>query len=158
MVLLWSRAGPPARRQPASLFVGTSAARERSQGDPDQHNDHVHALALAPVVLVRPHAIRLLVPESTRRAVHAPAADMGLAVGRGRGRLLGVGAGADARFLARGAGTAGLVELGRGDEVLDDGAVDSKLEGGVCATGRGRLGDDGLQDGVLVKVNRRLAN
>lgn len=100
-----------------------------SQGDPDQHDHHIQSLGFAAIVLVAPHAIRLLVPVRTRRAVHTPAADVGLAIGGGRCAgcgslaLLGLlGGGA-----CRGGGALGLVELRGGDEVLDDRAVDGEL-------------------------------
>jgi hypothetical protein len=43
---------------------------------------------------------------------------------------------------------AGLVESGRGDEVLHDGAVASEFVRGMAAL-RGGFGDDCLQQGVL---------
>lgn len=123
------------------------------QRDPYQHDHHVEPLRLTAIVLVAPHAIRLLVPVRTRCAVHTSAADVGLAVGGGRcaGRgslvlgLLGRGA-------CRGGGALGLVELRGRDEVLHDRAVDGVLVfGGRGVVGR-RLGDDGAENVVLADV------
>ena len=114
-------------------------------GNPDEHDDHVQALALSAVVLESPHAVLLLVPVSTSGAVHSSSADMGLAVGGS-----GLGAGGDVRLLGLGLGAAAsLVQGGCGNEVLDDGAVAGELEGGSVGALRGRFRDDGLQQGVL---------
>ena len=122
-----------------------------SDGDPDQHDDHVQALALATVVLEGPHAVLLLVPVGARGAVHAPAADVRLAVGGGR-----LGAGRDVRLLGLGLGAAaGLVQGRRGDEVLDDGAVAGELVGGGGGALGSGLGDDGLQHRALVGGSTR---
>lgn len=116
----------------------------RLNGNPDEHDNHVEALALAAIELVGPHAVLLLVPVRTSRAVHSSSADVGLAVGGG-----GLGAGGNVRLLRLGLGTsAGLVQGGCGDEVLDDGAVASELEGGGSGALGGRLGDDSLQHGA----------
>ncbi len=116
-----------------------------SNGDPDEHDDNVEALALAAVVLVRPHAILLLVPVRTSGRVHAAAADVRLAVGGG-GRL---GRGGNVRLLRVRLGALGLVQ-GRGrDKMLNNGRVAGELVprgGGALRRG---LGDDGLQDGRL---------
>jgi hypothetical protein len=77
--------------------------------------------------------------------VHSSSTDVGLAIGGS-----GLRAGGNVRLLGLSLGAAaGLVEGGCGDKVLDDGAVTSELERGSRGTLRGRLGDDGLQDGVL---------
>lgn len=102
-----------------------------SQSNPNHHDDNVHALVLATVELVAPHAVRLLVPERARSAVHASAADVWLSVSGGRrcgGGCLAFGLGLIVTAGA-GRGALGLVELGGGDEVLYDGAVDGEFEG-----------------------------
>lgn len=116
-----------------------------SDGDPDEHNDNVKALALATVVLVRPHAILLLVPISTGRRVHATAADVGLAVS-GSG---GLGRRRDVRLLGTRLTALGLVKRRSRDQVLHDGAVARELEAGGRRALGSRLGNYGLE-------NRRL--
>ncbi|KAI6749162.1 hypothetical protein HG531_008109 [Fusarium graminearum] len=95
-----------------------------SNGNPDEHDNNVQALALAAVVLEGPHAVLLLVPVGTGSAVHSSSADVRLAVGSGS-----FGAGGDVRLLSLCLGAAtGLVQSGCWDEVLHDGAVAGKLE------------------------------
>lgn len=126
------------------LFPGSFSALALD-ANPDEHDDNVEALAFAAVVLIGPHAILLLVPVRARRAVHSSSTDVRLAVGGsgfgacGNVGLLGLSLGA----------AAGLVEGGCGNEVLDDGAVAGELERGSGGTRGSRLGNDGLQDGVL---------
>lgn len=120
---------------------------------PDEHDDNVHALALAAVVLERPHAVLLLVPVRTSGAVHAAAADMRLAV-RGRG----LGARRDVRLLLLGVSAGSrLVERRRGHQVLDDGAVACELERGRRRAAGSRLGDDGLEHRALSRKTLGLA-
>ena len=82
----------------ASVFAGQSlnqvvstrrcflprTPKHRSNLDPHHHDDNIHALAIAALVLVAPHAIRFIVPESTRGAVHAAATHVWLPVRRRR--------------------------------------------------------------------------
>lgn len=115
--------------------------------DPDDAHDDVHALALAAVVLEAPHAVCLLVPEGLGGRVHAPAADVRLAVGACGS---GVIAGGDVGIVGLDVGAAlGLVQGRRGNQVLDNGRVDDELVrgplGAAAARGR-RLGDEGLED------------
>lgn len=112
--------------------------------DPDQHDDDIQALALTAVVLVRPHAVPLLVPVRAGRAVHAASPDMRLALGVGS-----LGAHRDVRLLGLDLGAAaGLIQGGRGDKVLYDGAVAGELVLRVGALRRG-FGDDFFQERVL---------
>lgn len=115
--------------------------------DPDDAHDDVHALALTAIVLEAPHAIRLLVPESLGSRVHAPAADVRLAVGA-HGSI--VVAGANMGVIGLAVATAlGLVQGRGGDQVLDNGRVDDELVRGplaAVAAGRRRLGDESLED------------
>jgi len=112
-----------------------------SNGNPNQHNYNIQPLALTTIVLERPHAILLLVPVRTRSAVHTPPSNMRLAIGSGR-----LGAGRDVRLFGLGFGAAaGLVEGGGGNEVLDNGAVASKLEARRRCVLRGGLGDNLLE-------------
>lgn len=121
-----------------------------SNGDPDEHDDNVKTLALATVVLVRPHAVLLLVPVGTGGRMHATAADVGLAVGGGSC----LGRRRDVRLLGAGLAALRLVEGGRGDQVLHDGAVAGELEArGRRALGS-RLGDDRLKDRRLQDIVR----
>lgn len=113
-----------------------------SNGNPDEHDDNVEALALAAVVLVGPHAVLLLVPVGTSGRVHAATADMRLAVGGG-GRL---GRGGDVRLLGVDLSSLRLVEGRGGDEVLDNGRVARELVPRSRGALRSRLGDDGLQN------------
>lgn len=113
-------------------------------GYPDEHDDNVQTLALATVILVGPHAVLLFVPVRASRAMHSSSTDMGLAISSS-----GFGAGRNVRLLGLSlSASAGLIEGGRGDEVLDDRAVASKLERGSRGTLRSRLGNNGLQDRV----------
>lgn len=123
-----------------------------SQRDPYQHNDHIHALGLTTVVLVAPHAVRLLVPVGAGSAVHAATANVRLSVRSGR-RGCGGGLGGRSVLALLGRRTSrralGLVELSGGHQVLDDGAVDSELEGRCGGFLWGGLGDHSLKDVVL---------
>ena len=114
--------------------------------DPHDHDDDVHAFAAAALVLVTPHAVRLVVPEGALGAVHAAAAHVRLPVRRRRLRR------ADGPLVRRAARAVRLVQLRRRDQVLHDGAVDGELVRGVGCARRRRLGDEGLQDGVLAVV------
>jgi hypothetical protein len=119
-----------------------------SDGDPDEHDDNVQSLALAAIVLVRPHAVLLLIPVGAGRGVHAAAANVRLAVG-GSGSL---GRGGNVRLLGPCLAALRLVKRRRGDEVLDDRAVACELEArGGRALGS-RLGDDGLEDRRLKEL------
>lgn len=130
--------------------LGFPSTSSGSDGNPHQHNDDVHALVLATLVLVRPHAVRLLVPVCAASAVHAAAAHVWLAIGGGRGASrVGAGRSGLGGALLAGRGTLRLVQLRGGDEVLDDGAVDRKLKGGCSGLVRGRLGDDSAEHIVL---------
>lgn len=120
------------------------------QGNPYQHDHNVHALLLATVILVAPHAVGFLVPIRSRCTVHAAATHVGLAVrgGRraGRGRLV-------LGLLGRGACGSrcalGLVELRGRDQVLDNRAVDGILELGGGGIVGGRFRDYRAEDVVL---------
>lgn len=116
-----------------------------SNGDPDEHDNNVQALALTAVVLEGPHAVLLLVPVGTGSAVHSSSADVRLTIGGS-----GFGAGGDVRLLRLGFGAAtGLVQGGCRDEMLHDGTVAGELERrSRSALGSG-LGDDSLQHGAL---------
>jgi hypothetical protein len=95
-----------------------------SNGDPDEHNDNVKALALTAIILESPHAVLLLVPVGASGTVHSSSTDMGFAVSGS-----GFGAGRNVRLFSLDLGaTARLVQGGRRDEVLHDGAVACELE------------------------------
>jgi hypothetical protein len=117
--------------------------------DPQNHDNNIKALALATVVLVRPHAVRLLVPVRGLGAVHTATAAVRLAVGARGGGLGARGGGRRAVRASSGVGPPRLVKLGRRDEVLHDRAVDGELVGRGTAGGGRRLVDQGLEDGVL---------
>ena len=138
LAVLNSAGSPP---RPISAYVVATA--HGSDLDPHDHDDDVHALAVAAFVLVAPHAVRLVVPEGALGAVHAAAAHMRLAVRRRRLR------GADGRVVGRAARAARLVQLRRRDQVLHDSAVDGELVRGVGRARRRGLRDQRLQDSVL---------
>lgn len=96
--------------------------------DPNQADDNIHPLAVPAVVLITPHAVPLLVPVGPGGGVHAPPADVRLAVRRDWGALRLNG---DALGVGRRRGALGLVEVRGGNEMLDYGGVDGELVGGV---------------------------
>lgn len=93
--------------------------------NPDDGNHHVHTLGLTTVVLETPQTVGFLIPERLGCRVHAAPPDMGLAV---RGGSNAVAAGADVRLVGFGlASSLGLVQRRRGDQVLDDSAINNEL-------------------------------
>lgn len=80
--------------------------------------------------------------------MHASPSDVGFAV---RSGSTAIAAGADVRFVGFGLGSSlGPVQRRRGDEVLDDGAVHDELVRRALRSSRGRLGNDILEDRVLI--------
>ena len=78
--------------------------------------------------------------------MHAAAANLRLVVAS-----LAIRARLDVRLFGLGLGAATcLVQGGRGDEVLDDGAVASKLVRGGRGSLGGRFGNNSLEYGILV--------
>lgn len=137
---LQQEADTQVRRIPSSTNTAFSTSvPTSSHSNPHDAHDNIHALALAPLILVTPHAIPLIVPVSPASTVHTPTPNLALDLLPTVRALLLLSV---------------ALRRARIRQVLDDGAVDGELVPALALVGfdgprRGRgFGDQGLQDAV----------